>query len=118
MLEIPGSSMAVAPVYVGPQTVNSVNLQSRFCELMPSAVPIGSKLDIYAALAEIPPRPDGGLPRPSLFCSAARWHVLVGYIYSSMEISPSPSWQYYCPEARACNLYPPDITVEITIHSE
>ena len=31
------------------------------------ALPIGSNLGIYAALAEIPPRTDGGLPKPTPF---------------------------------------------------
>lgn len=48
---------------------------------MPLALPIGSKLAIYAALAEIPPRPDGGLLNPRhLLHSPAGASSLATYI--------------------------------------
>ena len=81
-------SMAVAR-RCGPYCNQSIDIQSLFCELMPSAMPIGSNLGIYAALAEIPPRPDGGLPNPRHLLHGSRWRFLACYkAYLSMKISP------------------------------
>ena len=52
-------------VCAGLRTANSIDFQSRICVPMPLTLSIGSKSGIYAALAEIPPRPDGGLPGPT-----------------------------------------------------
>ena len=88
---------------------------------MPSVLPIGSNLGIYAALAEIPPRPDGGFPKPTPFASRVslalpRW--LQSVSLDENLPSPPPANIVY-PEARACNLYyPPDLTAEITIPAE
>ena len=65
-------------VYVGPRTVNSINLQSRICVPMPLTLSIGGKLGTYAALAEIPPRPDGGLSRLTHLLHRSRWRFPVG----------------------------------------
>jgi hypothetical protein len=69
--------MAVV-VYVGPRTVNSINFQFRICIPMPLTLSIDNNLGIYAALAEISSRPDGGLPRstpfaPQIALALPRW---------------------------------------------
>ena len=97
-------------VYVGPRTVNSINLQSRICIPMPLTLSIGEKLSTYAALAEIPPRLDGGLSRPTHLLHRPRWRLLVG-----CSECPPPPGKIIHPGARASNLYRPDLTAEIII---
>jgi hypothetical protein len=111
-LEIPGWTMAVACLCGAPN--NSINFQSRFCVPMPLTLSIGSKLGIYAAPAEIPPRPDGGLPGqgPRHLLHRPRWRILVGCIVNTPP--PSPGNIIY-PGARASNLCLPELTAEITI---
>jgi hypothetical protein len=116
-LEIPGPSMAVASSMWGPK-LNSINLQSRFCELMPLAPPIGSKLSIYAALADIPPRPDGGLPRPTPSApqpalARPRWlHLFLD------ENLPLPLLAILCTLRPGHVTATPDLTAETTIPAE
>ena len=86
------SAHGCGPVYVGPRTVNSINHQSRI--LGTDTVSIGSKLGIYAAVAEILSRPDGGCQGLPRSLHSPRWRFLVGYLEN---ISPSLSWKHYSP---------------------
>lgn len=52
------------------------------------------KLGIYAAVAEIPPRPDGGLPGPTPFTPQIAL-ALPRWLHG--EYAPSLSWQYNLP---------------------
>ncbi len=86
--------MAVALSMWGPeQSIPSI-INLAFWVPIPLALSIGSKLGIYAAVAEILSRPDGGsqgLPRS---LHSPRWRFLVGYLEN---ISPSLSWKHYSP---------------------
>jgi len=103
-------------VCAGPRRVNSINFQSRICVSMPLTLSIGSsigsKSGIYAAPAEIPPRPDGGLPGPTPF--APQTSLALPRWPHSEYAPPSPGNIIY-PGARASNLYHSDLTGEITI---
>jgi hypothetical protein len=61
---------------------------------MPLTLSIGGKLGIYAVPAEIPPRPDGGLPGPTPFAPQT---VLALPRWVHSEYTPSLSWQYNLP---------------------